>query len=101
VVFETSEEREQLLHELLNLPGAAAPSQFWIGLSRPDGTDAGSPWTWDDLQPLAGSYPVPWGIGAPETPGGARAYVQQDGVSPDTQLAHAATLATAPFVCQY
>ena len=101
VVFETPEEREQLLHELLNLPGGtAAPSQFWIGLSRAEGTDAATPWTWDDQQPLT-AYPLPWGIGAPETPGGVRAYVNQDGISPDTQLAHASTLTQAPFVCQY
>jgi hypothetical protein len=98
VVFETSAEREQVLHELLNLPGTAPPTVFWIGLSRTDG-DAASPWTWEDSQPL-GSYDLPWGIGAPE-PGGTRAFVRQDSVSVDTQLSHSSSLTSASFVCQY
>jgi hypothetical protein len=95
VVFDTPEEREQLVHELYHLPGGAPPpTQFWIGLAQSDNV-----WSWDDGQPIA-SYPSPWGIGAPE-PGGTRAYVVLAEAQPDTQLSHSLPLTSAPFVCQY
>jgi hypothetical protein len=97
VVFDTPEEREQLVHELYHLPGAAAPpTQFWIGLSQSDNV-----WTWDDGQPIGTtSHTAPWGIGAPE-PGGTRAYVALAQAQADTQLSHSLPLTSAPFVCQY
>ena len=111
VVFESVEEREALNFQLLNLAQGTAPHAYWIGLSRQSGDVPTSPWSWDDGNGLDGgvdgSYPNPWGLDAPETPGTTRAYTTfftgtALGRAVDVQLAHAAGTATTtmPFVCQ-
>jgi hypothetical protein len=97
VIFDSPAEREELLHELLDLPGgSAAPLAFWIGLSRP--ATSGGDWAWEDGTPVA-NRALPWGIGAPES-GSARAFVVQQTGNADTQLTHSYARGSAQLVCQ-
>ena len=108
-MFDTREEREELLHELVHLPnGTTAPNTFWIGLKRATPAGPASSWAWQDgllLGSPGNSRPVPWGLGAPETPGGTQAYVVQTMGTPtvDTELVHSAIPPMGmamPAVCQ-
>ncbi len=98
VVFESREEREELMRELADMTTPSPPSKFWIGLTR--GDDAGAGWTWDDGAPES-AYPLPWGEGEPKGVGAARAFA--DRVSNyDKQLAHAGQATNQyAYVCQY
>ncbi len=103
VMFDSREEREQLVREIAQRfqSGPADVVEFWIGLARPDG----GAWTWDDGTSAddAGARPSPWGENQPSG-NGTRAFLRIDDTSYDTQLAR--TDEDAPpqegrvFVCQ-
>ena len=107
VVFESREEREQLWHELGQLPNVNAG--VWIGLSRPD-PDAGfSEWRWDTGERVADNvHPNPFGNNQPSRITGAslRAYAVDPGTV-DSQLARNVdrgfntSPATLPYLCQF
>lgn len=96
-VFESREERERVVREILPLLGPDdLPFTAWIGVSNDGGT-----FTWDDGRPVEdGGRPSPWGAGQPATNAG-RAYIR---VGPflDSQLAQADGVDTKlrPFICQ-
>lgn len=89
VMLDSSEEREQLVRELVTR--FDLPFTVWIGLSQRDGGA-----TWDDGL----TRPLPWGDREPVAPG--RAYLAVVVDSFDTQLAHADGDETARrlVVCQ-
>lgn len=96
VVFESREERERLVREVVALVGTDTTFTAWIGVA----SDAGA-WTWDDGQPVEdGGRPSPWGDKQPSANSG-RAFLR---VGPylDSQLAQANGDDTAvrPFICQ-
>lgn len=94
VVFESREERERIVRELLLL-GLELPLEAWIGVS----SDAGT-WTWDDGQPIDdGGRPSPWGAGQPSTNAG-RAFIRIGPAFFDSQLAQTKDEAARAFICQ-
>lgn len=105
VVFETREEREQLVREILTRfsPTAQTPFTFWIGLSAP--TDGG-PWAWDDGVvdgTTAPARPFEWGASEPATSSGSRAFIYVTArARVDQQLAYADDAGTTKrgYVCQ-
>lgn len=104
VVFESREEREQLMRELAEMTLPLPPSRFWIGLARSSDADAG--WIWDDGTPAtpSGIYPLPWADSEPKPGiGVARAFADRNLSSYDRQLAHVSDQATTQdsYVCQY
>lgn len=95
VVFESREERERVVRELLLL-GIETPFEAWIGLTGDGGT-----FNWDDGRPVDdGGRPSPWGDKQPGAASG-RAYIR---VGPflDSQLAQANgdDATSRPFICQ-
>lgn len=107
MVLESSEEREQLWHELSLF--MVPPARLWIGLAQSagdaDGGDAGvSTWAWDDGTPAEGpdAYVPPWGDGQPTDAGSSpRAYLSYDPLALDNTLARNAGRLPSPFVCQF
>jgi hypothetical protein len=102
VVFESREEREELMRELAGMTVPVPPARFWIGLAR--SSDAG--WTWDDGTPAGpgGLYPLPWADSEPKPgAGAARAFADRSLSSYDRQLAHVSDQANTQdsYVCQY
>lgn len=99
VVLETSQEREQLAHEIVTrYPDES--QQLWIGLVQDGGT-----WVWEDgvtAEPSSGGRALPWGNAQPEGGPGARAYLRVGAAAYDTQLAYAGdgTKARRLYVCQ-
>lgn len=95
-MFDTSEEREQLVREIaqrMKTPGSDL--EVWIGLSFQDGE-----WRWDDGD---AGRPAVWGSGQPGN-GRGRAYLRITDTRFDTQLAQSDEDASADalrvFVCQ-
>lgn len=98
VTFDSAEEREQLVREIvqrLQDPNERS-IEMWIGLSA----DGGAP-VWDDGADAAGR-PAPWGEDQPRSDG--RAFLRIDDDRFDTQLARTDEDASAEtrrvFVCQ-
>lgn len=102
VVFSSSEEREQLWHELWLLP--ARPARFWIGLAASSSGAATMTWFWDDGMPVdaAGGYPSPWAEGQPTPDSGiTRAFAGVSAGQVDDTLAFVnEDQAELPFVCE-
>ncbi|MBX3219424.1 MAG: C-type lectin domain-containing protein [Labilithrix sp.] len=100
VVFDSREEREQLVREIVQrLRSPLEQLEVWIGLSHTNGT-----WTWDDGRPADGAErPLPWGKGQPTPQSSGRAFLRVAETF-DTQLAQSDEDAMAPaqrvFVCQ-
>lgn len=93
-VFESREEREKVVQEILGL-GVEPPFEAWIGLAN----DAGS-WTWDDgVSADDGGRPLPWGAGQPSTNAG-RAFMRINPAFYDSQLAQALDDVARPFICE-
>jgi hypothetical protein len=83
VVFESREEREQIVQELLRLE-VETPFSAWIGATNDGGT-----WTWDDGRPVDdGGLPSPWGTDQPNAAKG-RAFIRIGSAFLDSQLAQA------------
>ncbi len=80
-VFESREEREDLVRELLKRQ-ITEPTTLWIGLAH-DGTA----WLWDDGRPESG-HPIVWGREQPRGIGDGRAFLRIDRTQFDTQLAY-------------
>jgi hypothetical protein len=100
VIFDSPEERETLLRELLRefdvQQVESPPPDAWIGLSYPDG---GSSFTWDNGSPIMES---PWGDNQPaDAAPPLRAYVLLASGTYDVQLAHDDTQTARNFICQY
>jgi hypothetical protein len=99
VMFESREEREQLVREIAaRLP---PPVELWIGLAFDD--DAGA-WTWDDGKLLgsgSGPRPLPWGEDQPVSSTG-RAFLRVVTDRFDTELAGTDPdlKSTRVFACQ-
>lgn len=84
-MFDTREEREQVLAELARLPTAVTPITAWIGITT---DDDGGAWRWDDGMPVAGgTRPLPWAEAQPAGAGGGRAFVRYDTNRYDSELA--------------
>jgi hypothetical protein len=99
VVFESREERERVVREILLLGVETDPTPFtaWIGVSNDGGT-----WSWDDGRPIDdGGRPSPWGADQPGANTG-RAFIRVGKAFYDSQLAQANgdVTATRPFICQ-
>lgn len=94
-VFDTPEEREQVVTELRNVPGAVLPMTAWIGASS---ADDGGTWRWDD----GGAGAIPWGDGQPASVGAGRAFVRIDVNRYDSELAATDDdpNATRPSICE-
>jgi hypothetical protein len=106
VVLQSSDEREQLWHELAQL--TIEPFAVWIGLSLV-GTPANRRqlvWQWDD-NTAADAYPTEWGVGQPlatnYTNSSTRAFLweqQQQLPNSDNTLAHNDQNGPLPYVCE-
>ena len=97
VVLATSQEREQLAHEIVLRYPNETP-ELWIGL-----VDDGGVWSWEDgvAADAATGRPLPWGNAQPKAGAGARAFVRVGVGAYDTQLAHADDAKTPRlYVCQ-
>lgn len=96
VVFDTREEREQLVREIAHVLGEEAPTfTAWIGA-----TSDGGAWTWDDGVPVEdGGRPSPWGAGQPNANAG-RAFIRIGPAFFDSQLAQTGEDAPRPFICE-
>ncbi|MBX3262099.1 MAG: hypothetical protein KF782_20610 [Labilithrix sp.] len=100
VVFDSREEREQLVREIVQrLRTPLEDLEVWIGLSLRDGA-----WTWDDGRAADGALrPLPWGRDQPRAAGVGRAFLRVAETF-DTQLAQsdedASAVARRVFVCQ-
>jgi hypothetical protein len=96
VTFDSPEEREQLVREIIRLFGEEAPTfTAWIGLANDGGT-----WTWDDGTIADdGGRPSPWGAGQPSTSTG-RAFIRVGPAFFDSQLAQSGEDVARPFICQ-
>jgi hypothetical protein len=94
VVLATSQEREQLAHEIVTrYPDEV--SELWIGV-----VDDGGAWVWEDGVAL-GARPAPWGNAQPDGGGaGARAFLRVGARAYDTQLAYADQTTPRLYVCQ-
>jgi hypothetical protein len=96
VVFESREEREQIVQELLRLE-VETPFSAWIGA-----TSDGGAWTWDNGRPVDdGGLPSPWGTDQPSADAG-RAFIRIGSAFLDSQLAQAEgddTVVRA-FICE-
>jgi hypothetical protein len=100
VIFESVEERETLLRELLRefdvQQVESPPTDAWIGLSFPG--DAGSSFAWDNGSPIMEN---PWGDNQPiDAAPPLRAYVLLASGTYDVQLAHDDTQVARPYICQ-
>lgn len=96
-VFETREERERVVREIvLRLEAQELPFEAWIGLSFDGGT-----WSWDDgVSAEDAGRASPWGADQPSTNAG-RAFIRINPASFDSQLARTANDAgVKPFICQ-
>ena len=102
VVFDSLEERETLLRELLREFDVAQvvppPQDAWIGLAL--SVDAGASFQWDVEGGLDTS---PWGDGQPiaDASPPVRAYVELGGGNYDVQLAHDDNQIARSYICQY
>lgn len=101
-VFESREEREQVLREVAQLPAIVTPFTAWIGIAT---DDDGGTWKWDDGMPVDGATrPLPWGESQPAGRGAGRAFVRFDVNRYDSQLAltddGAGTNPTRASICQ-
>jgi hypothetical protein len=100
VIFESVEERETLLRELLRefdvQQVESPPTDAWIGLSFPG--DAGPSFAWDNGTPIMES---PWGDNQPvDAAPPLRAYVLLASGTYDVQLAHDDIQVARPYICQ-
>lgn len=96
VVFESREEREQVVQEILRLLGGETSFTAWIGIASDGGT-----WTWDDGQPVDdGGRPSPWGANQPGTVNAGRAFIRIGPAFFDSQLAQVGEDIARPFICQ-
>lgn len=94
VVFESREERERVVQEVLRL-GVDTPFEAWIGLANVGGT-----WTWDDgVVADDGGRPAPWGADQPNTNAG-RAFMRINPAFYDSQLAQAKDDVARAFICE-
>jgi Lectin C-type domain len=100
VVFESLEERETLLRELVRASNDLPVKEAWIGLSSTSASPDAS-FIWDDDGGMTAS---PWGDSQPSWDASAplRAFVRLGVDNYDVQLAHVDTTQTLrPYICQY
>jgi len=93
VTFDSREEREQLVREILTR--FKPPLEVWIGLAR-----VGPSFRWDDGVAADGTTrPLPWGADQPDA--GSRAFLRVDAdLLFDTQLAYVGDDAPRIVACQ-
>jgi hypothetical protein len=98
VLFDTREEREELVRELARFIGPGEEVDFWIGIAAGEGGG----FVWDDGKPET-ARPSAWGFDAGAASTSARAFVSVQGKNPiDQGLAHADPgTSSYPFVCEY
>lgn len=100
VVFESPEERETLLRELVRVSTDLPVKEAWIGLSSTSASPDAS-FVWDTE---AGMTASPWGDGQPSWDAAAPlwAFVRLGVDNYDVQLAHVdATQTLRPYICQH
>lgn len=96
VVFESAEEREQIVQEVLRLLVDQTSFTAWVGISH----DAGA-WSWEDgIAVEDGGRPSPWGANQPGTTNAGHAFIRIGPAFFDSQLAQTGEDIARPFICQ-